>query len=65
MSPLVADQQDEYVGVRRASQLAGCSMYAVQKFAIVGIVRTKLLPPFRTVYNRADLEAAAQAFAQS
>jgi hypothetical protein len=63
MSPVVDEQQDEWIGVRRASQIAGVSPYSLQKFAIAGVIRTRLRPPFRTVYSRADAEAVARSFA--
>ena len=62
MSPIVESQQEEWIGVRKASEIANCSMYAMQKFAIAGMVRAKLLPPFRTVYARSDVESVAKAF---
>jgi hypothetical protein len=62
MSPIIDEQQEEWVGVRKASEIMGCSMYAIQKYAIAGKVRAKLRPPFRTVYSRSDVEEIARSF---
>ncbi len=65
MAPFVDEHQEEWIGVRRAAEAIGCSPYCVQKFAVVGKIRVKLLPPFRTLYSRTDAETVGRSFASS
>ena len=63
--PAVETARDRWVGIGRAADLVGCSPYSIQKYALAGSIRTRLIPPFKTVFCLEDLEKLAQSFALS
>jgi len=65
MSPVIDADRQEWVGLRKAAAILETTPYSLKSCALAGLVRTKMRPPMRALYNRADCEAAAAAFAQS
>jgi hypothetical protein len=61
MSPVITEN-DEWIGVRRAASIAGTTCYSLKTAALAGLIRTRLRPPFRTVFHRGDVEAMRAAF---
>lgn len=65
MSPAPKIEEAEWIGVKRASRILHATPYAVLRSATAGTIRTRLEPPFRTVFNRSDVESLATSFQQS
>jgi hypothetical protein len=61
MSPVITEN-DEWIGVRQAASLLGTTCYALKTAALSGLIRTRLRPPFKTVFHRGDVEAVRAAF---
>ena len=65
MSAAAPAQEDQWIGVREAAAILDTTCYSLKTAALAGLIRTKLRPPFRTVFSRADVETMREAFARS
>ena len=63
MSPAIDTEQDDWIGVREAARIVGTTCYSLKTAALAGCIRTKLRPPLKVVFSRADVVAMAAAFA--
>jgi hypothetical protein len=59
----VKEKQDQWVGISRAAAIMGQTVYTVQKYALAGSIRTRVAPPFKNLFNVADLEKLRRSFA--
>jgi len=63
MAAAAATQQAEWIGIRLASEIAGIPAYSLQKYGLAKMIRTRLVAPFKILYNRADVDAVALSLA--
>ena len=60
----VPETERQWVGVRRAAEVAGLTHYSVQKAAVAGRIRSRSVPPFATVFYLPDVQALAESLQQ-
>ena len=61
MSVATETERRPWIGVREAAEILSCSPYSIQKYAIHGVIRSRLVPPYKTLYSREDVETVARA----
>jgi hypothetical protein len=62
MAQVVDSDREAWIGVRQAAVILGTTPYSVKSAALSGLIKTRLVPPFRTVFRRADVEAMREGF---
>lgn len=63
MQPIASAESSEWINGNTARQLLDCTITALQRAALVGLIRVRLIPGMPPRYNRADVERYAQEMA--